>query len=63
MRLSNLPPGITESDLPGYDEHEEIDEIDYKCDQCGHSYTDHITRPIEHEGNVYDVIHCPPKVQ
>ena len=58
-RNSNLPPGVTESDLPGYEDHVEIEEIDYKCDVCGHPASDHITRQTEYAGNVYDVIHCP----
>lgn len=60
MTLSNLPPGVTEMMIPGFnDESTEIEEIDPLCMECGCSYSDHIQIQVHHNGDVFDDYQCP----
>lgn len=60
MPLSNLPPGVTETMIPGFhDESTEIEEYDPLCPECGCSYSDHTQIEILRDGYLFEDYECP----
>lgn len=60
MKHSNLAPGITESDIPGWDDEDRVYISEPLCDDCGCSYSDHETiTVVDADGNDGETQVCP----
>lgn len=61
---NNLPPGVTESMIPGFqDMFDNWEPIELACRDCGLWFEDHVpTIKYDSEGNDFEFYECPERL-